>query len=264
MTSRPDRPSPFILLIVLLLCGWSGAANAVGFSLVPIGGTATDGTGVVGDTLVVGLDLVLDEGEYVTIVAPTLQWDQEGGNVLDVTAASEGQVIINGAQLNPLASDIWDVNTDPTDNTGAGIVYRGPSPINDTVSGPTSFYGFEQTTTVFDEDGILQDILTNGIAGAGVHRIGTIEFLLREVGTTEIGFFFDPTDTSAWRSFVTGSGAVFLPNDEIQLNPLSVSAGSAMSLSITVVPEPGTALLLGLGLSVLARTVTSSARPRRN
>ncbi len=254
----PLRIEPILLVILAIVAG-SSPASAIGFSLTPVGGTANGAAGQVGDTLVLGVQMHLEEGEYVTIAAPMLIWDREGGNVLDARAAHESSTNVGSYQLNPLADDvwrIWDAN-DPSGfpaqgrpPTAASQFYTGTNAFSDAQLGATLLEGFEQTSTVLDEDGILLDILTNGVTGAGSYQIGTVEFLLSDLGTTEIGFYTHPSHSV--RTFVTGSRAIEFSNDDVTLTPLEVTSGALATLQITVVPEPGTGLLCALGLMHLA------------
>jgi hypothetical protein len=236
----------------ILILGSAGSAFAIGFSLTPIGGSTT---GRVGDTLVVGIDLTLEAGEYVTIAAPALLWDLEGGNVLDVRSAHESGITVGNFELNPLQANRWSI-WDPTkldDLSAASLgtyIDETPTVFQDAHLGSTLFYGFEQASIVLDENEIVTDILSNGIQGSGTYRVGTIEFLLQQVGTTELNYYTDPTN--GLRTFIAGSRGTEFPGDQVTLTPLEISAESLVSLQITVIPEPGSALLLGLGLFGLA------------
>lgn len=263
ITSGPARfrlSTVFTSLSSALILCTAGSALAIGFSLTPIGGSAT---GQVGDTLVVGIDLTLEAGEYVTIAAPALLWDLEGGNVLDVRTAHESGITVGNFELNPLQANRWTIldpskMDDPGNATLGSYVDLTPTVFNDTHVGSTLFYGFEQTSIVIDENEIVTDILANGIQGEGTYRVGTIEFLLRQVGTTTLTYFTDPTD--GFRTFLAGSRGTEFPGDQVTLTPLAISAESLLSLQITVVPEPGSALLLGLGLFGLASVRDRSTR----
>ena len=51
----------------------------------------------VGDTIVVSLVVTLEEGDVFTGVGAALEWDTEGGDVLDIVSASEtGSLLLDG------------------------------------------------------------------------------------------------------------------------------------------------------------------------
>ncbi len=230
---------------------------AIGFSMTPVGGSAT---GRVGDTIVVAIDMTLEEGEYVTIAGPSLMWDLEGGDVLDaIRAHEEPDLQIGDSELHPLGNfwNLWDL--DEVDAVEAGLTSSwatalistsNSEALSDRHAGPTMIQGFDHVSTVLNDARIVVDINTNGLRGAGTYRMGTIEFLLRQVGTTQVGYWTRPT--SGFRTFIAGSRGEEYPGNQVQLTPLTLSADDLVSLTINVVPEPGTALMLGLGLIGLA------------
>lgn len=229
-------------------------ARAVGFSLEIVGGTTNGNVGQIGDTIRVGISLHLEEGEYVTIVDPTLQWDLEGGNVLDlVNATQRTDVMVGSFQLNPIAEDRWRIGN-PTgfDENGTGDVgtYYEPT-VSDSRVGPSFLWGMEQVSTVI-ENAIVVDILANGVTGAGTYPIGTVDFVLREAGTTTISYLVD--ERFAFRTFLAGKRGAVLPNGQVSLVPLAVTTNGFEALQIAVIPEPGAALGIGLGLAFLAST----------
>ena len=243
-------------LASLMVFAQPNAAAAVGFSLSAIGGSANGATGQVGDTLIVGIDLLLSEGDYVTIADPVLQWDLEGGNILDAQSAEQSGLTVNSFQLNPLAADIWRIGDPSNRHTSAlhpkgdvGVLITGSS-LGDSRTGPTFLWGFEQVSTVLNDDGMLLDILANGVSGAGIFRVGTVEFVLREPGTTTLSYLLD--DIFPFRTLIFGSQAKLTPDSEISLESLSITSSAYAALTITVVPEPTTALLMALGLAGLS------------
>jgi PEP-CTERM motif len=244
-----------VFVVSGLACGIGSAvapnpANALGISLVPIGGSATRS---VGELLSVGIDLVIGEGEFVTIADPALQWDLEGGNVLDVVSASQTTgLTVGDVPLSPLVADRWNLY-DPTaydENGVPGPVshYDGTDSFSDSRTGPSALWGFEMVSALIQDDQLLA-VYNNGAYQPGTYRIGVVDFLLREVGTTTISYVTDPRQP--WGSYFTGRQIVVLSPGSLALEPLQVSGTGLAALQIVVIPEPATALLFGLGLAGL-------------
>ena len=78
-----------ILLVLLIALTAAGSASAISLSIVQVGGTADASSAQVGDTIVVSLVVTLEEGDVFTGVSAALEWDTEGGDVLDIVSASE-------------------------------------------------------------------------------------------------------------------------------------------------------------------------------
>ncbi len=249
------RRSTCALALFLCVALSPSIASAFGVTLTPIGGSTT---GVVGDTISIGIDLVIGDDEFLTIADPAITWDLEGGNVLDAVGASQPSVVWLGSiPLSPLAAERWNF-FDPTIPGDVGPGVFGNGPFDDPYDGPTAFWGFEMTSILIS-DGQLLDYWSDGTFVPGTYRIGTLDFLLASVGTTTIGFAGPAlSHERPFGSLFTGRGVERISLDEIDFIDLDITSGAFASLAITVVPEPGTALLLGLGLAGL-----SSAGRRR-
>ena len=228
----------------------ANSALGLSLSLTQVGGTAQDGRGVVGDTIAVAVDLAIDEDEMILAAFPTLWWDQEGGNVIDIVSAVEGV----GGLLGPYP--VRPINsryllTDSPERTGrTDRPFADGRDFGDTAAGRTLMIGFELALPVIGDDQLLFEIITNGLPGPGAFRLGVATFRLATPGVTTIGFFRDPDSTL--RTVVAGARGVAFSNDQIEFTDIPVSAIGFDALRIVVVPEPSVALLLGIGLVGLA------------
>ena len=88
------QTSTFLAGLNFLLLVSADGAFAFGLRVTPISGTASEGRGQIGDPLVEGIDATLGEGESLVALFATLQWDLEGGSVLDLVVANESLSII--------------------------------------------------------------------------------------------------------------------------------------------------------------------------
>jgi hypothetical protein len=86
-TSGRIWPSIVVFSSTLLM---AHSALALSFSLTQVGGSAQDGRGRIGDTPRVAVDVAIEADEAATGVFPSLWWDSEGGNVLDIVSATGG------------------------------------------------------------------------------------------------------------------------------------------------------------------------------
>lgn len=103
MGGHTTQVARILALACLVLGAQVAPAEAYTISLRQIGGTAVDGVGYVGGDVVVSIDFVLEESDSLIIVAPSLQWDLEGGNVLDIVRATETPgVTAVGGTLAPI------------------------------------------------------------------------------------------------------------------------------------------------------------------
>ena len=166
-------------------------AEAYTISLRQIGGTAVDGVGYVGGDVVVSIEVGLEASDSVIIVAPTLQWDIEGGDVLDLVRATESSSVAGGS-LAPING----AHRHGAIGTSGTFFANGSS--FPSFAGPTFTSGWEQA-------GVPEDDFT-GLAGPATFRVGTAEFVFREIGTTTLGFRVDPNDP--WTSYVASQALI--------------------------------------------------------
>ncbi len=247
---RRSRRVPGILFLAMILA--SGEAFALSLSVTQIGGTAIDGRGSVGDTIEVAVDVLIEADEAITGVFPTLIWDQEGGNVIDLKSAQYGRgVLLGDAPFAPLGDRSTIILSDSGEFSERNDRYfRDLASIDDRSTGQTLMLGFNLAPLIFDNDELLTAIISNGFPGPLSIRMGVATLQLASVGETTLGFYQDPASTL--RTIITGVSGTLLPNDEVEFNQIPVSAIGFEGLRIVVVPEPGTALLAGLGLGLLA------------
>ena len=239
------RDSRILALACLILGVQVAPAEAFTVSLRQIGGTAVDGVGYVGGNIVVGIDVGLEASDSVIIVAPTLQWDIEGGDVLDLVRATESSSVAGGS----LAPINGAYRHGAVGTLGSFFANGSSFP---SFAGPAFAAGWEQA-------GVPEDDFT-GLAGPATFRVGTAEFVFQEIGTTTLGFRIDPNDPLT--SYVA-SQALIDETGNVTFEDLDLSAIGFQSMSLTVfaVPEPGTAMLAGAGLAGLG--FASGARRRR-
>lgn len=265
--NRRDEPRRFrrvsgILFLALILA--SGEAFALSLSVTQIGGTAIDGRGQIGDTIEVAVDVVIEADEAITGVFPTLIWDQEGGNVIDLRSARYGRgVLLGEAPFAPLGDRSTILLSNWGERTGREDRYFNDlANIDDHASGRTLMLGFNLAPLIFDNDALLLAIISNGFPGPLSIRMGVATLELASLGETTVGFYQDPASTL--QTIITGVSGTRFPNGDVEFSQIPVSAVGFGGLRIVVVPEPGTALLAGLGLGLLAacsRNGRSAAQP---
>ena len=190
--------------------------------------------------------------------SPTLWWDQAGGNVIDLVSSIEGgATTLGGMTFNRINSNylLFDSPDVPTANVRQ---FSDGTGFNDTETGTAYMVGLETIYIFNGDDAELANVVANGAPGPATINMGQVTFRLAGLGTTTIGFFFDPTGTSSVSSLVIGPRGITYSGDDIDFTDLPVSAIGYSALQIVVVPEPSTALMFGLGLAAL------SMRPRRS
>lgn len=166
--------------------------------------------------------------------------------MLDLVRATESSSVAGGA-LSPI-NGIYRHGVVGT----LGTPFTNGSSFPASFAGPTFAAGWEQA-------GVPADDFT-GLAGPASFRMGTAEFAFREIGETTLGFLVDPDNPLA--SFVASQALIDeTGNVTFEVLDLSAIAFGPLSLTVLVVPEPGTALLAGAGLAGLS--LASRARGRR-
>ena len=247
--ARIDYVCRVSCLLTVTLCLGAGSSSALSLSLSQIGGTAINGQGVVGDTIHVAVDVSVGGDEFVTGLFPTLFWDQEGGNVLDIQTAAEGAGGILGPyNFRPINS--LYLRTDSGARTGRTYrTFDDGTNFADHAIGSTFMLGFEVVLPALSDEALLTELITNGAPGPAQFRMGVATFVLSAPGTTTLGFYTDPNSTI--RTVLTGAQGIEFSGDQVNFTEIPVSAVGFGALQIVVVPEPSPALLLGIGFAGL-------------
>jgi hypothetical protein len=235
------------LLTTVLFALVALPAHAIRLDFVQTGGTAIGGNGVAGDTLNLTVVATLEAGEGTTGIIASPQWDLEGGNVLDLVAASEPSLqFVNGMPFTPL-SPIARIGT-PLDGMATSVAFDIDDAVYPSIAGPEAFFGLEQ-------------VPPSGRAGFGpaTLTIGTLEFVLNSSDPTEISFY---AGVDPYQYFDT----VII--DENFEDVTFVSNLDTFRVNAQPIPEPGAWMVFSLGLlSVGAhlrtrRPLSRNAAPR--
>ena len=210
----------FLMALLLITGGLPGSAFASEVNLVPIGGTATctSGggtggedvcTGAAGDTLTFATTMDIDAaGTNAWHI--DLAWDQGLENALELTAVNPTTSFVNGF-----------ANPSPPPTT-IGYNYVGIASVQESNA--------VQGGHVYGVTGAVAQDLSLTIASTSF-RAGTVTFSIDTANQTAVSLGFFRTD-----------GAV-MGNSASQF--ITPGFGSWV---INQVPEPGTSLLMGLGL----------------
>jgi len=235
-----------LLTVVLFATSFALPAQAISLDFVQTGGTAIGGVGGAGDTLILEVVATLESGEGTVGIFPSIQWDLEGGDVLDLVAASEPNYqFVNGQLMTSFSPNSRIGN--PFDYLATSVFFSSNDPVYPSFAGPEAFFGLEQ----------VPGLIGVPVAGPGTLTIGTLEFVLNSDDSTQISFYLVGafhTVIGDDCSLVIGSTPqcqdVTLESDlgTFQVNPHSWVLN----------PEPSTATLFALGLVGIA-----AARRRR-
>ena len=236
---------PTISMTSLILL--AGSAHGIGLSLTQIGGTAVNGRGVVGDSIIVAVDLTLAEDEVLLSAFPTLAWDLEGGNVLDIVSAEEGiGAALGSVVLQPINSRYLLTNSGALGGRDDRFFDDGTAFLDAAIGTTIMAVGFELFIPLSFDAAYRAEILANGFPGPTSLRMGVATFRLSGLGTTTLGFFRDSTST--FRTIVAGAEGVVINNNDVAFTDLPVSGLGFNEFQITVIPEPSSAVLITLGL----------------
>jgi hypothetical protein len=220
------------LLTTVLFALLALPAHAISIDFVQTGGTAIGGNGGAGDTLNLDVVATLGAGESMTLINAVPQWDLEGGNVLDLIAASEPAFqFVNGMLLTPISPN--SLIGSPLDGLLSGVEFDINDAVYPSIAGPEAFFSLEQVSP-----------LPNAALGPATFTIGTLEFVLNSSDPTEISFYVGCC-------FQTEIG------DE---NFESVTLLSDLgTFQVNAIPEPSAWMVFSLGLL----TVGAHLRLRR-
>jgi hypothetical protein len=224
------------LTAILFATLFAPPAQAISIGLVQTGGTAVGGVGGAGDTLIIDVVAILGAGEGTIGVFPTLQWDLEGGDVLDLVAASEpAYQYLNGHLLTgfSLNSRIGS----PLDEMATSIFFESDDPVYPSIAGPEAFFGLEQ----------VSGLVSVPIPGPGTFTVGTLEFVLNSGDSTQISFYLgSPFGTVIIDDCSAIIGSTPQCKDLASVSDLGTFQVNPSGLIPN--PEPGTGALLSLGL----------------
>lgn len=237
-----------------------GAAIALGISIVDVRSTGASTTRLAaGDVLTV--DLVLNNDGTLPVYGIGLAvagYDLDGNGVAD-----DGLGYVDGVGVDSVFNEFSVPDpADPTRYlTGGGIdnVYQPPREIigrsRETPASDLTYHGLGVSflgaisLTPTDGDG-SHDVGVDGqlVRDGDVHFRLRFRALARAVPTETtlvFGIPLDPFGNSGWGAGVVGPGGSLYEFDNDFLNVFN------QTLAVRVVPEPGTALLVGFGLAVL-------------
>jgi hypothetical protein len=237
----------FLTLLVALTA--AGSASAITLSIVQVGGTADAGSAQIGDTIVVSLVVTLEEGDVFTGTSAALQWDMEGGDVLDIVSASETESLVIDGKLFTWINGRYRIGEPGT----VGVSVEEGENFPASFVGPTFVWGWELVTPLGDLDGVV---------GPHSFSIGEAEFAIRNSGTVTVSYYTQ----EPWETLVAGQGFEF--NGQVIYEDLEVgTVVQVKSMAIvarapTAVPSLGPVGLVIVALGLAGAGVASVGRLR--
>jgi len=233
-------PARMLLTLWIALIA-AGPASALSVSIVQVGGTGNASSAQVGDTVVVSLVVTLAEGDVFTGMSGSLQWDVEGGDVLDIVSASETGSLVLGGKLFSNINGRYRIG--PPGTVGTAVEEGESFPAS--FVGPTFVWGWELVAPIGDLDGIV---------GPETFSIGEAEFIIREPGSVTVSYYRQ----SPWETLVAGQGFVF--NGSIIYEDLELgTAVQVHSLSILAAAPNAVPMLGPIGLAIAAAALAARA-----
>ncbi len=181
-----------ILLVLLVALTTAGSASAITLSIAQVGGSGDASSAQVGDTIVVSLVVTLEEGDVFTGASAALQWDTEGGDVLDIVSASESGPLLLDGKLFDVINGRYRIGEPET----VGVSVEEGESFPASFVGPTFVWGWELVAPFGDLDGVV---------GPHAFSIGEAEFVISNPGTVTVSYYTQ----EPWETLVAGQGFEF-------------------------------------------------------
>jgi hypothetical protein len=229
-----------LAVAILLMVPLSAQALSISVSASTSSGASTTLLAP-GDTLT--FDLVVENASAAEVFGLTL-----GARGYDLDAngvADEGLSFVGGS----VTSSVFNTFSNPgTPNTAfGGLLNQLNAPVERGFFNTNTFNFAEKRAVFFD------GVDTVGRTGDGTFDVGTNgDFVSNGAVHFQVSFEATPIGQTAGRAFTLVFGTMDDFGEVAIGNGGNVISVGSASYNLTVIPEPGTALLLGLGLAGLA------------